>query len=269
MRGFGIEFEFCYVVERKDTWYNCIKQYISVISANYNSDVVINAWLKKYNNTIIVQDDDNNMYKVNIVNNEIKLVKNYVHTYNYPLITYDSSVICHNTLRKKNSTNYKLNNVPYSINIEVVSPIMYDIDELISFDTTFISGYNIILNKSQGIHLTLDILNVSNEELFNILTQQYYPWEKLHNKRVRPINSCWSQVLTNNNITRCQTKQFRNTLHKQKSVHYKNLNHATLLEFRLQSSMNKNYINDSYDIYNMFSKVNGGRKRNRTRKYRR
>ncbi len=271
MRDFGIEFELCYAVIQEDTWINCIKYYIKDIINTVNNKDDIKQWCKTFDNTLLIQDDDNNIYKLNVLTNELQPINNsdIISSYMYPLITYDSTVICHNTLRKRSKNNYDLGNYNYSINVEVVSQILHNVNELKLFDALFIKYNNIITNKSQGIHLTIDVTNLTKSNILDIITHKYVPWERIHQKRVRPINSCWAQILTDKNINNCYTRNLRNTFHKQKSIRMKNTGNNKLLEFRLQSSTNTNYINDCMYLYNMFNKYNGGKYNNRkTRKLR-
>lgn len=270
MRGFGIEFELCYAVSQEDTWINCVMYYIQEFTNTINLNNDIKQWCESFDNIILIQDDDNNVHKLNILTNVLSNITNIelVQQYKYPLITYDSTVICHNTLRKKSKSNYNLSEYNYSINIEVVSHILHNTNELELFDRLFIKHNNIIRNKSQGIHLTIDVSNINKLSLLNIIKYKYVPWERIHQKRIRPINSCWAQILTNKDMTNCYTRNIRNIFHKQKSVHIKIKDNYKLLEFRLQSSTNNDYVKDCIYIYNMFNIYVGGKHFRKTRKRR-
>jgi hypothetical protein len=62
-----------------------------------------------------------------------------------------------------------------------------------------------LANKSQGIHLNIDISDIPTLKLKDILINDYYPWEKAHARIVRPNKSIYARELEYQDIIKMNT----------------------------------------------------------------
>ena len=254
-RKFGIEYETCVIVKKEsDKWIDNIKSYVKRINTEYNKykkDKKFVKWCLSFDNKVIIIDDDNIIWSFDIRNTSDIIKEEYdIYTYKYPHLTIDSTIVCHNTLRKKKATNYLLQKDQYSINLEIVSQILNTRKEYEWFNFLFITDNIFIKNKSQGIHLNIDVSDLNRTKLVKFIKDIYTPWEKEHHD-IRPVLTGWVKPLTIEKMKALNDTNIplEDILTKTDSVRYKE--RIKVLEFRILSPSSPDtntYINQLLDM---------------------
>lgn len=258
-----------------EKWIEYMMQYLLKISDNLltTKDKDILSWCNNFKNIITVgklQENSNSKiykyYEYNIINYTLTPISISTFNYQTPLIVPDLSIVCHDYIHGfKNvsehpslhselsvyPSNYKINLLAeFTVNVELVTPILQNFNEYYSFKKLMLpKSVKTLYNKSQGIHLNVNITNVNINTIKGIL-HKYYKWEKQHSTVIRPHISKYAQILYDKNINNIQYSSsiynLNSVLHKMKSVHIKLLDKVTLLEFRIFSQYSNNidnYIN--------------------------
>lgn len=261
MINFGIEYETCVLAKSnspKQSWIDSLKSvYIPKLREQYNKTPNIQMWANTFECRVLINDDHSNIYSffLNDFNDPVLEINETIQKYKYPLLTIDSTVVCHLTARYHNKTEYHLLEDQYSINLEIVSQILHNHDELYSFFDLFIDPFVsslFIKNKSQGIHLNIDVRSLTNENIKTVLLNKYIPWEAKMAQHVRPYASDWAKPITSYIIDRLSKTNISNVFHKTDSIRYKTNNN--ILEFRILSPYAPNLIKCIKDIMVMFEK---------------
>lgn len=261
MINFGIEYETCVLAKSNpnQSWINSLTSvYIPKLREQYNKTPNIQVWADTFGCRVLINDDNSNTFSffLNDSNEPVLEVNEDILVYKYPLLTIDSSIVCHLTARKHhNKTEYHLLEDQYSINLEIVSQILHNHDELHSFFELFIDPFVpslFIRNKSQGIHLNIDISSLTHKYVKRILLDKYIPWEANMAQHVRPYASDWAKPITSDIINRFINTNISDLFHKTDSIRYKP--NIKILEFRILSPYAPNLIKCIKDIIGMFEK---------------
>lgn len=268
---FGLEYETCILTFGENTgtkfsWLKNLQSYLTRLKRNINEDLRV--WISLFDSEIYILDDDNQLFLFNLIHNdhpvfvsdESNIIDNAIKKYGKPLITFDSTVKCHNNLRKKQThTNFNLLEGQYSINVEIVSHILYSRQELNFFIHLFIISDLFIRNKSQGVHLNISTAGFNNSNLRKLIKEQYSSWENLHYSKFRPSGSNWAMALSKNKIKNLDNtdKNLTNILTKTNSVRYKVNN---IIEIRLLTPVD-NLRDHIFELLDMFGKMKGGHRK--------
>jgi hypothetical protein len=269
-RKFGIEYEFCFKTKYNKIdipiWYNNVLKYIDIIRKNYNSnnDIQFIKWVNSFNLNVKIQDDDNKYYDFYLNNyDNPQEINNYINKYTTPVITLDSTVKCHNNTKRNKLHNYnlpnfeKIENQNYSINIEIISQIFKNINEFDYFMYLFFNNVNMYINKSQGVHLNINVSDLNYIQIRDIIVNKYKAWENQYSYNIRPFPSNYSKLLSKNKINLLNKfnilkLNIKNILTKTDSVKYKN--NLKLLEFRIFTPYDKKLKEHILDLLNWFPK---------------
>ena len=283
-RKFGVEFEACLVVEydKDNNWLDYIKLYLETISINL-FELNNFEFTNTFENTVIIKTEKNDehatIYKYNLLTNVCHEDKFYEIDYKCPIISPDYSVVCHDykhgffdihqhpseyNYMQVNKLNYKLEKDIYSVNIEIISHILDNFEDYHKFKDMFIPhNIDYIYNKSQGVHLNIDIHNISTLDLKFILLNKYIPWENEFARIVRPIKSRYAMEFDKVDISRIEKANTLNqlaiVLDKYRSVNIKT--DIDVIEFRIFSMLGTDVDYYMQIVYEMFSiKSKGGGK---------
>ena len=273
-RAFGIEYETCVICDAGPAhdWITNLSSYVATIRTRYHA--VPPSWPAGFDNTVYILDDDNNLFKFNLQNqaspekitNNPTEIEALIHTYKNPLITMDSTVICHNTLRRLTAENYDLSPENYTINVEIVSQILYSRAELDYFMSLFIIKEQFVVNKSQGVHVNISVKDLPPDSIRQIVKSGYKPWENVWAPVFRPQGSKWANPLSNTKMAELNNPNavFNSVFGKTNSIRYKAA--PQILEFRILTPIDdlKERI---VELLNMFPQTIAGGKRSTKRKY--
>ncbi len=288
MVNFGIEFETCLIATDKTSWINSlITSYVPIIRLKYKESEDFRKWAYTFEHTILILDDDNILYSFNLNNdnNPERIegdIENIIKLYNKPLLTIDSTIVCHLTKRGISNNvarnNYLLNDEIYTINLEIVSQILKTDDELQLFLHYFIDSFESVFvkNKSQGIHLNIDVSRLDDRKIIDIIKNQYYEWEKRMHSTVRRFPSKWAVPLNDSKLELLESSRNLTILDKTDSIRFKKYDDIKILELRILSPVNtlvEPMINVMRELLSMFSEsvAGGGKKlkRKKTKKMKR
>lgn len=274
-RPYGVEYETCVICDAGPAhdWITNLNSYVAAVRTRYSS--VPPQWASGFKDTVYILDDANNLYQFNLQNQAApqKITDNsdaieaLIHTYTSPLITMDSTVICHNTLRRATPENFGLAAENYTINVEIVSQILYSRAELDYFMNLFIIKEKFVVNKSQGVHLNISVKDMPPDSIRQIVKSGYKPWENAWAPVFRPQGSKWAQPLTNAKMAELNDPDavFNTVFGKTNSVRYKA--GPQILEFRILTPIDD--LKDRIvELLDMFPPLATGGKRSTKRKYR-
>jgi hypothetical protein len=278
-RRFGVEIEACLIVEynKHFAWIDYIKDYLHKIGNNMS---ILNIqFAGAYEHTVIIKtekyDEDALIYKYNLLTHECIEDELYDVDYKYPIISPDYSIVCHDyTYGFINSyehpseynelsvskRNFLINSKTYSVNIELITNIFDNFQMYIKFKELFMPAHLMfILNKSQGLHLNIDIHDISTSTLKNILLNKYIPWEQENARMVRPFKSKYAMELDHIDIvkiSKCSNiNQLSNILNKYRSVNIKC--DIDVIEMRIFSLLGSDIDTHLYNVYRMFTLIGG------------
>ena len=257
MPNFGVEYETCFKCSANKYWIDCIKEYALILKNYYDAaDIDIKNWTRDFENQVIIIDDDSNYWIFKLDSNfkfdaiDKDLADDIVKRYKYPFITIDSTVVCKNTFpRVRGSTleEYGLNAARYSINIEIVSPILKNMKEFKYFYSLFIEDFKkndlFIKNKSQGIHLNVDVSSLIEPIIKKRINDIYIKWENDNKESIRPFPSIWARPFNNKKIQGLSKNnvEIDSIMTKTNSIYFKK--NAKILEFRLLSPYDEELSN--------------------------
>jgi gamma-glutamylcyclotransferase (GGCT)/AIG2-like uncharacterized protein YtfP len=271
---FGIEYETCVksISSNKELpWIIHLEMYISMIQTHYkNLSPEIIKWCNTFENIILITDDNNKKWQFFLTDNNIPILSNIINNdYKYPELTIDSSLVCHMTLRGKDPTEYSLDN-DFTINLEIISQIMYNDIEINMFFELFINPYIykkiFIKNKSQGIHINIDVSEYDDNTIRKIIKDRYISWEKYKGTIVRRFPSVWAKPLNYKNeiLLNNINLPLENILSKQRSIRYKSS--QQIIEFRILTPETLNVIDEIKFLLSLFKSKQMGGKIKGTRK---
>lgn len=284
-RRFGVEIEVCVVLNfNKDhEWLDYIKTYLMIISKHLLTNNILLKYAKTFDSIIIIKtekyDEESVFYKYNLIDMSLEPLPDYNSIdYKHPILAPDYSVICHDyshgfrnihqhpseyNNNSVNPHNYMINiNNGYSIKLEIISHILNSFDEFLNLKEIMLpSSIKTIQNKSQGIHLNIDVSDISTNKLKTVLINDYYPWEKENARIVRPIPSLYAKELEIYDLElmgrSINFDQLANVLTKYRSVHLKK--EYDIIEFRLFSPIGNEINKQLFIVYKMFDIKKGGR----------
>ena len=273
-RPFGVEYETCVICDAGPAhdWITNLNSYVAAVRTRYNS--VPPEWTGGFKDTVYILDDTNNLFQFNLQNHaspqkitdNADTIESLIHTYTIPLITMDSTVICHNTLRRAQAENFDLTQENYTINVEIVSQILYSRSELDYFMNLFIIKEKFVVNKSQGVHLNISVKDMPSDSIRQIVKSGYKPWENAWAPVFRPQGSKWAQPLTNAKMAELNDPDavFNTVFGKTNSIRYKT--GPQILEFRILTPIDD--LKDRIvELLDMFPPTTAGGKRSTKRKY--